>query len=138
MIETNTTWEDSGFDCEHCGGEILKRTDKETGLPDHICYQCRECGCQWDLEGEIIRIGTGEYCRAAARQNAPEAGFDMGEVADWANKLSKNLWILLAIIGGVLLLRFGGAIVVRYVLPLILLGIAAYVLVRYGRKQSWW
>lgn len=138
MIETETTWEDSGFDCDHCGGEILKRTDHETGLPDHTCFQCRACGCQWALSGELERVGKGTYCKAAARQSGEAESFDLGDLADLANKLSKNLWILLAIIAGVLLLRFGGVIVLRYVLPVILLGVGAYLLLRYGRTQSWW
>ena len=33
-IETITLWEDAGYDCDHCGGRILRRTDRETGLRD--------------------------------------------------------------------------------------------------------
>lgn len=140
MIETKTTWKDSGFDCDHCGGEILKRTDHETGQPDRTCFQCRVCGCQWSLDGEILRIGDGAYCKAAARERGrvEQSTFDVGDLTDWANKLSKNLWILLAIIAGVVLLRFGGGIVVRYLLPVLLLGGGAYLLLRYGRTQRWW
>lgn len=138
MIETETTWKDSGFDCDHCGGEILQRTDHETGQPDHTCFQCRVCGCQWALEGEVLRVGDGPYCKAAARARGREATVDVGDLTDWVNKLSKNLWILLAIIAGGVLLRFGGGIVLRYLLPVILLGVGGYVLLRYGRKQSWW
>ena len=136
MIETETTWEDSGFDCDHCGGVILKRIDRETGLPDRISYQCRECSCQWDLDGQVVRVGTGPYCKAAAP--AADDGFDMGDLSDWVGLLSRNLWILLAIVAGVVLLRFGGAVVARFVLPLILLAVGVYVLIRYGRKQQWW
>ena len=137
-IETKTTWKDSGFDCDHCGGEILKRTDHETGRPDRTCFQCRVCGCQWSPDGDILRVGDGTYCKAAAREHADEPALDVGDLADWVNKLSKNLWILLAIIAGVILLRFGGAIVMRYLFPIILIAVAAYVLLRYGRTQSWW
>jgi len=140
MIETKTTWKDSGFDCEHCGGEIYERTDHEPGRPDFVCFQCRACGCQWSLDGEVLRVGDGPYCKAAARRRTPEPSFDFnaGDLTDLANKLSKNLWILLAIIAGVILLRFGGGIVVRYLLPVVLLGGAAYVLLRYGRTHEWW
>jgi hypothetical protein len=138
MIETETTWKDSGFDCDHCGGEILKRTDHETGQPDRTCFQCRVCGCQWSLDGQVLRVGDGDYCKAAAREREPEQAFDVGDLTDWVNKLSKNLWILLAIIAGGVLLRFGGGIVLRYLLPVILLGVGAYLLLRYGRQQSWW
>ena len=66
----------------------------------------------------------------------PEPTFDVGNLTDWANKLSKNLWILLAIIAGVVLLRFGGGIVVRYLLPIVLLGGAAYVLLRRSPRSG--
>ncbi len=138
MIETETTWKDSGFDCDHCGGEILKRTDRETGRPDISCYQCKECGCQWSMDGDLERVGGGPYCKAAAREQGETAAVDMGRLADWVNKLSKNLWILLAVVAGIVLLRFGGGIVIRYVLPLVIIGVGGYFLVRYGRAQSWW
>lgn len=136
MIETETIWEDSGFDCSHCGGVILKRIDRETGLPDRVLFQCRECSCQWDLEGQLARVGTGPYCKAAV--SAPQTEFDVGNITDWIGLLSRNLWILLAIIAGVILLRFGGGMVARYLLPAVAVGIGVYALVRYGQKQSWW
>jgi len=143
MIETSTDWEDSGFDCEHCGGEILKRIDHETGLPDMISYQCAECGCQWAVGGDLLRVGKGTYCKAAQRQrdaqqetsNMPELPVDLNQ---WAGLLSKSLWILLAVIAAVILLRFGGAIVLRLLLPFAVVAVGAYFLVRYGRAQSWW
>jgi predicted RNA-binding Zn-ribbon protein involved in translation (DUF1610 family) len=137
-IETETTWQDSGFDCDHCGGEILERTDSETGRPDRTCYQCRACGCQWSLDGRVLRIGDGPHCKAAAREREGAAAFDLGRLAEWANKISRHLWILLAIIAGAVLLRFGGGIVLRYLLPVILLAVGAYLLLRYGQKQKWW
>ncbi|MCA9952630.1 MAG: hypothetical protein KDE48_23435 [Anaerolineales bacterium] len=132
MIETETRWEDSGFDCEHCGGEILLRTDIETGRADFQCYQCKECACQWLLSGDLHRIGDGAQCKKAAKASEAE-----GEV-HWVDRLSRSLWILLAIIAGVMLLRFGGGLVIRLLLPLIALGVLGYVLVRYGRTQEWW
>jgi predicted RNA-binding Zn-ribbon protein involved in translation (DUF1610 family) len=143
MIETSTDWEDSGFDCDHCGGEIFKRIDHETGRADHVSYQCGECGCQWALGGDVLRIGEGTYCRAAARARhqpnepvgLPDIPVDFGQ---WSGLLSKSLWILLALVAAVILLRFGGAIVMRLLLPFALVGVGAYLLVRYGRAQSWW
>ena len=143
MIETSTDWEDSGFDCDHCGGEILKRTDHETGRPDFISYQCAECGCQWAIGGDVLRIGKGTYCQAAQRarikeqesSSFPELPVDLEQ---WTSVLSKSLWILLALIAAVLLMRFGGAVAIRLLLPFIVVGVAAFFLVRYGRTQSWW
>lgn len=143
MIKTSTDWEDSGFDCDHCGGEILKRIDHETGRPDYVSYQCAACGCQWAVGGDVLRIGDGKYCRSAQRrrmrqQEAPGSPNIPFDLRQWAGLLSKSLWILLAIIAAVILLRFGGAIVFRLILPLAVIAIAAYFLVRYGRTQSWW
>ena len=143
MIETDTIWKDSGFDCDHCGGEILERTDRETGQADFVCYQCRECGCQWTLGGDVLRVGTGQFCKAAQRERQSHeeaAGLPdlLDDVNQWAGLLSKSLWVLLALIAGVVLLRFGGAVVARYLLPLVVIGAGAYFLVRYGKTQSWW
>lgn len=136
MIETETTWEDSGFDCDHCGGVILKRIDRETGLADRIRYQCRECSCQWELDGRLTRAGTGRYCQPVEQSNT--RGFDATDITEWVNLLSRNLWILLAIVAGVFFLRFGGGLVARYLLPALLVGVALYALVRYGQRQQWW
>ena len=134
MIETGTSWEDSGFDCDHCGGEIAKRTDHETGQPDQICFQCKQCGCQWDLDGQAIRVGNGPYCQAAQRDRS---GTRPGEFL-----LSPRVLIILGILALLLLARFGGfgAIfaLLRYLPILAILGLAVFYLVRFGREQEWW
>jgi hypothetical protein len=143
MIETSTDWEDSGFDCDHCGGEILKRIDHETGRPDFVSYQCASCGCQWSEGGDVLRIGNGTYCRAAQRrrmrqQEAPDAPKIPVNLNQLSGLLSKSLWILLAVVAAVILLRFGGSVVLRLILPFAVIAIGGYFLVRYGRTQSWW
>lgn len=131
-ISTETTWEDSGYDCDHCGGEILLRTDRETGQPDAVCYQCRECGCQWTLSGDVQRVGSLSNCRTAYKDRV-----DTPPV-NWQDLLSRRLWVILALVAGVVLLRFGGGAALRFLLPLLLIGVAAFLLVRYGRTQMWW
>jgi len=143
MIDTSTIWKDSGFDCDHCGGEILERTDQESGQADFVCFQCRECGCQWTVGGDVLRIGSGTHCKAAQRerqkQNEPGPLSDIPvDLNHWAGLLSRSLWVLLALIGGAILLRFGGGVVLRYLLPLIIIGGVGYFLIRYGKTQSWW
>lgn len=143
MIETSTDWQDSGFDCDHCGGEILKRIDHETGRPDFVSYQCASCGCQWLEGGDVLRIGTGTYCGAAQRrrmrqQEVPDASKIPVDLNQLSRLLSKSLWILLAVVAAVILLRFGGSVVLRLILPFAVITIGGYFLVRYGRTQSWW
>jgi hypothetical protein len=130
MIETRTGWEDTGFDCDHCGGRVLKRTDYETGQPDRVCLQCEQCGCQWALDRRPLRAGHRKGCRTAQRRRQIEM----------LPTINYNRWLLVGIAALALLLflRFGGAALARFVLPLVLVGIAIFILVRIGREQEWW
>ncbi len=134
MIETSTTWEDSGFDCDHCGGEIAKRIDRETGQPDRICYQCRLCGCQWSLNGRVTRIGSGQYCHAAQREQSETKPLDFF--------LSTRVLIVLGILLLLAVVRFGGlaalVALLRFLLPVALAAVIVIYVVRYGREQEWW
>ena len=117
-IETSTTWDDAGYDCDHCGGRILRRTDRETGLRDRTCYQCEQCSCQWTLTRQPLRVGTTAACRAAQRQRAAEA--EEGGAPYWR-------WLVVAL-GAVVLLglaRFGGGALLRGLLPVVLVGLSA-------------
>ena len=134
MIETKTSWEDSGYDCDHCGGEITKRTDYETGQPKRVCYQCKQCGCQWNLKGDAIRVGNGPYCRASQRERA---GTPPGEFL-----LSPRVLIILGIVLLLAVARFGGFgalfSLFRLLIPLAVVGIIIYYVVKFGREQEWW
>jgi hypothetical protein len=131
-IETSTTWQDAGYDCDHCGGRVLRRTDHETGLRDRVCYQCEQCKCQWTLERRPLRVGTTPACRAAQRERAAESEEASSRFGPW---------LLAAVVVALLLvvLRFsGGAGFVRavfVVMPLIV-GVAA--VIAYGRHRGWW
>ncbi len=134
MIETKTSWSDSGYDCDHCGGEISKRTDRETGQPDRICFQCKQCGCQWDLTGNVERVGSGPHCKTAQRQRAGTNPLEF--------LLSRRVLIIIGILAFLAVLRLGGlAILFTLLRFLIILGIAALIIffvVRFGSEQEWW
>lgn len=133
MIETETIWEDSGFDCDHCGGVIAKRIDRESGQPDRTCLQCKQCGCQWTLAGNVERVGNGPDCQAAQRDR---------EAAPARITLSRPIWIAIGIIAFFVLLRFGGFsllfVLLRFLVPLALVGLVLYFIARHGREQQWW
>ena len=133
MIETDTIWKDSGFDCDHCGGEIAKRIDRETGQPDRTCLQCKQCGCQWTLAGNVERVGNGPDCQAAQRDR---------EAAPTQFSLSRPVWIAIGILAFLVLLRFGGFsllfALLRYLVPLGLVGLVVFYIARHGREQEWW
>lgn len=131
MIETGTTWDDTGFDCDHCGGRILQRTDRESGRADVSCYQCEVCGCQWSLDNKPIRTGYKVACRVAQRAR---------EDQNTSEEDNYSKWILVGfvVLAALFLLRFGGGVAVRILLPLIVVGIGAFFLIRYGRQQEWW
>jgi len=130
MIETKTSWTDSGYDCDHCGGRILKRTDYETGQPDRSCLQCEQCGCQWTLNRQPLRVGHSKGCRAAQSRRQIET----------EPTRNYNRWLLVgvAMLAFLLFLRFGGFTLLRFLLPVALVGIAIFVLLRIGREKEWW
>ena len=128
MIETETTWDDSGYDCDHCGGRILQRTDYETGQPPRVCYQCEACGCQWTLSGDTLRVGGQRECRLAAKKSPQAARV----------RFPRWVFIVALIVVFLFLLRFGGFLLIRLLLPLALVGFIAWSLMRFGREQEWW
>ena len=130
-IETSTTWEDAGYDCDHCGGRILRRTDRETGLRDRACFQCEQCSCQWTLERRPLRVGKTAACRAAQRERAAEVEAVGPPYARW-------LLIALGVVVLVGLLRFGGGVILRAALPPLLVMAVVLVVLYYGRRNGRW
>ena len=126
-IETSTLWEDAGYDCDHCGGRILQRTDRETGLRDRSCFQCEQCSCQWTLERRPLRVGKTPACRAAQRGRAYAAETAQPPYVRW-------LLIALGVVVLFALLRFGGGVGLRAALPLVLLAGLVLVVRYYSRR----
>lgn len=129
-IRIETSWEDSGYDCDHCGGKILIRTDRETGQPKRRCYQCKQCGCQWKMNGDPLRIGSGSNCREAQERRLSDAS--QREV------LAQRFVIILGIVALLLVARYGGMAALRFIIPL---GLAVAILIwisRYARERGWW
>lgn len=131
-VQTSTTWVDAGYDCDHCGGRILRRTDHETGLRDRTCFQCEQCSCQWTLERQPLRVGTTAACRAAQRKRAVEA--------DAARPVALSRWLLVVLVALALLglVRFGGGAALRVVLPLALAALLVLGVLYYVRRHDLW
>ncbi len=135
--EQKTNQEDSGYDCDHCGGEILLRREMSPGRPAQGYYQCRSCGCEWTLKGDVLHVGTGRGCKTAQRNRMGGGGFQLPELSEI------SVWRRAAIIiGGVILflvlLRFGGLMLFRFLLPVIVIGFLIYLVFKLGREQEWW
>lgn len=131
MTRRDVKWEDSGFDCDHCGGEILKRAHRT--IPEREQYfQCSQCGCRWSTGGDIIRVGDSPHCQHSGykRPSLPQ---------------DKRLWWAVAVVLILIFLRFGGTAVlaigitlIRFLIPLgilVLIGMAIY---WFGRQQGFW
>jgi hypothetical protein len=127
MFETKTTWEDSGHDCSHCGGEVLKRTEQMPDGTTAVSLQCRECGCQWSLDGEWLKVGNGRACQAAHRENK-------GEPRQLSRRLT-NVAIVLLLLA---IARFGGIGALRYLIPLAVLAAIGWTIHKVGREFQWW
>ncbi|MCP4359074.1 MAG: hypothetical protein GY796_13750 [Chloroflexi bacterium] len=131
-IHVETKWDDSGYDCDHCGGRILKRIDQETGRKAEMCYQCEVCGCQWTLAGDVSRIGRLQSCRQAQRERRASRRI--------TNPYPVSLMVLAAG-GGLLLLiliYLGGLVAVRFLIPIAIAVFVAVAVFRFGRKHMWW
>ncbi len=152
MTKNETLWEDSGFDCHHCGGEIYKRIEREPGFDKTTSYQCRQCKCQWSTEGVLIQVGNSADCRAGVGQTAvnrpnppkPPQSTTLAPVKPVATPRKNHHlsnWIiggLLALIIALALIRFAGALVFRFFVPALLVGAIVYLLFQLGRQQRWW
>ena len=130
MVETNTNWEDSGYDCQLCGVKIFKRTDIETGRPAKICYQ-GEHGCQWALGGELQRVGNHPDCQRLQRQQQEIESSPTVPIPNW-------IWAVVAVVFLLTVLRFGGIVALRFLVPIALAGVAVFYLIRIGRDRQWW
>jgi hypothetical protein len=136
MIETNTAFSETAYDCPHCGGIIMKRIDQETGQPDRVCHQCDQCGCQWSLSGETLRVGHGPDCWAAVTPVEPA---DQGETLLQWPTLPGNRWLYVgaAVLLFLFLARFGMLVmVVRMVVPVLLLALLVWLVWQAVKSSS--
>lgn len=132
MSRRDIKWEDSGFDCDHCGGEILKRAHRTIPQKEQY-FQCKQCGCRWSAGGDIIRVGDSPHCQHSGYQG-PSLPQDK---RIWWAVAAVGLLLLFFRFGGVAVLGFGFALV-RFLIPLgilVLIGMAIYWL---GRQQGFW
>jgi hypothetical protein len=128
-IETDTIWSDSGYDCDHCGGRLLKRTDTETGQPDRHCFQCEQCSCQWTLDRRPQRIGTMPECRKAQIERVED------------EQVSNDAWMRFLVLGlfvvaGFFLIRLGGPTLLRLVIPAVVVGGLVFLIYRVTRRDE--
>lgn len=132
MIEAKTTFKDSGYDCDHCGGRVLIRTDRETGQPTQECYQCELCRCQWELSGDVLRVGQLANCRHAQEQR--HEAFQREPVLP----ISPTLFFVGYAVLAVLLIFWGGIVAIRFLIPITIALVVGYAAVVWGREKGWW
>ena len=128
-METRSHWEDSGYDCTYCGGQIYKRIDEElTGVTAY--YQCRHCGAQWSLNNQILREGD----RTKHLSSSPK--MPNGEWFRWP----AWVWVIIGFAVMFAATRAGvvGSILLRYLVPFIFIAIVGLVIFYLGRTQKWW
>ncbi len=127
MFETRTTWEDSGHDCDHCGGEVLRRTEALPNGTMDVSFQCRDCNCRWTVKGKWLQVGNGRSCQTAYRQNKSEG-----------SQYSRRLFMILGVALLLAAARFGGIGALRYLLPLAVIGLIVWTALRLGREYHLW
>ena len=132
MIETKTTWNDSGYDCDHCGGQIFERTNQETGQPPQVCYQCQVCGCQWQLNGDVLRIGNMNSCRRAQRARVKS------EEHPPVNPAQMRLAVVAGILVLLVIIYFGGLVAIRFLIPVAITLFVFRAAYQLGKERMWW
>jgi len=86
----------------------------------------------------VVRIGEGEFCHEAQTRRV---GPVMAEEVDWLTRLSRIprwLQVVIGIALFIVLLRFGGFMLFRLLLPAVLIGFVIYLIIRFGQEQQWW
>ena len=143
MSDKETLWEDSGFDCNHCGGEIHKRIDRELGHHKTTSFQCRQCQCQWSIHGALLTVGNSPTCQTEVRtavRKRPKPKQIAPAIptipTQWISP--RLLAIVAAVFVGLFLLRFAGGLVFKFFFPALILGVIVYLVFRMGQQQEWW
>jgi hypothetical protein len=141
MSVEQDAWIDSGSDCDHCGGELLRLAAKRPLLPNDPYYRCRACGCEWTQRQEIVRLGDGPHCHLAQGQRPNPSS--PASPPDWLARLKETpRWLLFVAVGLLLLLalRFAAFsfILLRLLIPLAVIGLVLYLVHRFGQEQRWW
>ena len=132
MIETETTWNDSGYDCDHCGGQIFERRDQVTGQPARVCYQCKMCGCQWQLSGDVLRVGNMNSCQRAqeGRERSPQ--YERFSTTQMRLAVGGTILLLLGII------YWGGLVAIRFLIPVSIALLVMWSIYWEGKERMWW
>ena len=134
-LDTRTIYDDTGRDCDHCGGVIMKRTDRQRGRRDLVTFQCDQCECKWTNDGRKMRAGKLPICKKEFRRGRGKDEVDDGK------DMSPIVQTLLAI-GGIALFIFilvrGGIFALRLMVPIVLLVLVGVVGFRWGRENGRW
>ena len=129
MFETHTEWQQTSQDCQYCGGIVLKRTDFEGERKIRVCYQCRDCGTQWSLQGSVLRQGRAS--EALTREK--EAERPLMSLPRWLTTLAGGLVLLVILFYTGLL-----GLLARFLLPLLVLVGTGFLVWQLGIHYGWW
>jgi hypothetical protein len=132
MTRRGIKWQDSGFDCSHCGGEILKHAHRTIPEKEQY-YQCNQCSCRWSVGGEILRVGDQPHCQ------------DTGYQRPYLPTDNRLWWAIGIAVLFLIFLRFGGVAlfgavfsVLRFLIILSLPILIIFAIYWVGQKQGFW
>jgi hypothetical protein len=127
VYTTNTTWEDTGRLCDHCGGRLLRR---QATTETTFRLECERCRCQWTPDSHFARIGRQPLCRQSAREKAAVA-YHTNRTRQWAALLITVLLFAFALVQA-------GLPTLLQAVPAMLGAFAALTVVTFGRDKRWW
>jgi hypothetical protein len=90
------------------------------------------CRCQWELSGDVLRVGQLATCRHAQEQR--HEAFKREPVLPISPTLFFAGYAVLAI----LLVYFGGIVAIRFLIPITIAIVVGYAALVWGREKGWW
>ena len=79
------------------------------------------------MDGKLLKVGNGRACKVAHRESEGEPG-----------QASRRLMTILGVGLLLVLARYGGIGLLRYLIPLAVLGAVAWTVHKVGKEFHWW
>ena len=97
-----------------------------------VCYQCQACGCQWQLDGDVIRVVNRSSCRRAQRVRATT------QAKEQINPNQLRLAAVVSILVLIGIVYFGGLVAIRFLIPVAIAIFVIRAVYQLGKERMWW
>lgn len=131
-MQTTVNWEDTGKDCQYCGGQIFRRTERDLNNNLQVRFQCRTCNARGRSNWELSHAGD------ESKQQRPPVPAASTRLGDRVESIPTWAKVVFALLLAAILIRFGGLAIIRPLIPIAILAVVIFFIYRLGREQEWW